>query len=130
MADKLQDKLARRMTIRPNLVNQPDMHPEPVKKVTIIQIGNPFGSDLEHDAGPAVSDKSSKASAGYLPPVEGGFKCANCIFFQRGDGPGHGGIGSCKLVEGKIDPQGCCNLFEGPNECYLDEEAAENEEGE
>lgn len=117
-------------TIRPGNVpkKQHPMLGNVEKKLTIIHIGNPFGSDLEHDAGPVASDKTSKQAAGYLPPVEGGFKCANCIFFVRGDGPGHGGIGACKLVEGKIDPEGCCNLFEGPNDCYLDEEAAEKEE--
>jgi hypothetical protein len=71
--------------------------------------------------------KTTKAGAGYYPPVEGGFKCANCIHYIRGKGPVHGGTGMCKMVEGAIEPFACCNLFQGPNPQYLKEEAAEHE---
>ena len=83
---------------------------------------------MQKDESDEVFSKESKESAGYLPPVEGGFKCANCIFFIRGKGPEHGGMGACKLVKGEIDPHGCCNLFKGPNNLYLSEEAEEKAE--
>lgn len=86
---------------------------------------DPFGHIPGSDE---IPSKMTKERAGYLPPPEGGFKCANCIFFVRGKGEGHGGIGGCKLVMGAIDPMGCCNEFKGPNERYLREEAEEHEE--
>jgi hypothetical protein len=51
------------------------------------------GSDSQVDPG----------IAGYMGPEEGPFECQHCKFFVD--------PGSCKLVSGPIDPEGCCNLF-------------------
>lgn len=42
--------------------------------------------------------------ANYFGPDQGPFKCSHCEYFIVG--------GACKKVEGTIDPDGCCNLFE------------------
>jgi len=42
--------------------------------------------------------------ANYFGPDQGPFKCSHCEYFIVG--------GACKKVEGYIDPDGCCNLFE------------------
>jgi hypothetical protein len=54
-------------------------------------------------AGPKLHEKLAKGAAVYMDPVEGGFKCSNCDFFHTPR--------ACELVEGSIDPEGCCNLF-------------------
>lgn len=40
----------------------------------------------------------------YFGPDQGPFKCSLCEYFIANHG--------CKKVEGYIDPDGCCNLFE------------------
>lgn len=40
----------------------------------------------------------------YFGPDQGPFDCSHCEYFIPG--------GSCRKVEGVIDPDGCCNLFE------------------
>lgn len=47
--------------------------------------------------------KLTKIVSGYLPPEDGPFECENCHYFNKG--------GKCELVEGNIDPEGCCNLY-------------------
>ena len=42
--------------------------------------------------------------ANYFSPDQGPFKCSHCEYFIVG--------GACEKVEGQIDPDGCCNLFE------------------
>lgn len=44
--------------------------------------------------------------------------CAHCEYFK--------GPSSCAKVEGYIDPEGCCNLYESADE----DEPEEDEEGE
>jgi len=44
----------------------------------------------------------SQYTAGYKGPEEGPFNCGNCVFFTDG---------TCKIVDGEIDPEGVCNLF-------------------
>jgi hypothetical protein len=47
--------------------------------------------------------KLSKNISGYLPPEDGPFECERCHYFRPSV--------SCELVEGTIEPEGCCNLF-------------------
>lgn len=47
-------------------------------------------------------DKKSKEAAGYVGPHKD-IHCRSCAFF---------GGNSCGRVQGKIDPLGCCNLWE------------------
>lgn len=47
--------------------------------------------------------KLTKVISGYLPPEEGPFECENCHYFSKPN--------KCELVEGNIDPEGCCNLY-------------------
>jgi len=49
------------------------------------------------------ADKQTKAEVGYSRG-KGDSKCANCVFFAAPNG--------CKRVEGTIDPNGWCRLFE------------------
>lgn len=47
--------------------------------------------------------KLTKVVSGYLPPEDGPFECENCHYFSQPR--------DCELVEGTIDPEGCCNLY-------------------
>ena len=49
----------------------------------------------------------SDPSANYMGPDQGPFKCGNCEYFQAPN--------SCQKVQGPIESEGCCNLYEkGP----------------
>lgn len=40
----------------------------------------------------------------YLSPDQGPFMCDHCKYFEAGQR-------ACHIVEGDIDPHGCCNLY-------------------
>ena len=48
--------------------------------------------------------KATKQASGYLPPTEAPFKCGACKFFGKPN--------KCILVEGEIEENACCNLFQ------------------
>ena len=52
----------------------------------------------------AQSGKVSKAQAKYQDKPKGNQNCAQCMHFVAADN-------SCKVVEGKISPQGWCQLW-------------------
>ena len=60
-------------------------------------------------------DKVDPTIAGYLGPEDGPFQCARCIHFD--------GQGSCNVVAGPIDPEGCCNLFQRGDEDVQNEDS-------
>ena len=47
--------------------------------------------------------KLTKLISGYMPPETGPFECERCHYFSKPN--------ACELVQGGIDPEGCCNLF-------------------
>jgi len=49
-----------------------------------------------------------KERALYSPPRDGPFKCGLCEYWIPS--------GACKLVAGKIEYEGCCALFEKPDQ--------------
>jgi hypothetical protein len=49
-------------------------------------------------------DKVPQPNAGYMGPENGPFKCGNCDFFDPTDS-------DCHVVAGKVDAEGCCNMF-------------------
>lgn len=66
--------------------------------------------DGDNDQDPSQDDDSDSGgskidpkNAGYMGPEMGPFQCSNCQFFDNG--------GSCQVVAGPIDPNGCCNNF-------------------
>lgn len=61
----------------------------------------PMDEDMEQESGGILD----KGTAGYLGPEDGPFKCANCIYFSPA------APNTCAIVEGMIDPEGCCNLY-------------------
>lgn len=64
----------------------------------------PSGAD-EMGREPRYSmDKVPQQNAGYMGPEMGPFKCGNCDFFDPTDS-------DCHIVAGKVDPEGCCNMF-------------------
>lgn len=69
------------------------------------------------------SDRTSQQIAGYMGPDQGPFECEHCIHWVDPD--------SCTLVAGKLDPHGCCNLFQKdpnkPSENDGDADDAEQE---
>jgi len=56
------------------------------------------------DMGRAQSGKVSKALAKYQDTPKGNQNCANCLHFVAADN-------TCKVVEGKVSPQGWCQLW-------------------
>lgn len=64
-----------------------------------------------------------KALVVYMTGDMGPFKCSNCCYFNE--------PGSCSVVEGDIDPEGCCNMYcppEGAHSAPSDEEMMEPED--
>ena len=61
-------------------------------------------------AAPELHEKVTKASQAYMDGDQGPFRCDNCDFFHVGGGASND-AGTCELVEGRIDPAGCCNSF-------------------
>ncbi len=59
-------------------------------------------------AEPAKQYKSSKIAVVYMDGDKGPFRCDHCEYYIKENG--------CKIVEGFIDPAGCCNLYEPPDE--------------
>ncbi|MGB9129464.1 MAG: high-potential iron-sulfur protein [Thiobacillus sp.] len=55
-------------------------------------------------AGRAQSGKVSKAQVKYQDTPKGNQNCANCLQFVAADS-------TCKVVEGKVSPQGWCQLW-------------------
>jgi len=54
--------------------------------------------------GRAQSGKVSKAQAKYQDKPKGNQNCAKCLHFVAADN-------TCKVVEGKVSPQGWCQLW-------------------
>jgi hypothetical protein len=52
--------------------------------------------------------KVNKALVVYMGGEFGPFRCDRCQFFV--------GDGSCQMVEGDIDPAGCCDIFTPPDD--------------
>lgn len=46
----------------------------------------------------------SDPSANYMGPDKGPFKCGHCEYFMAPN--------ACQKVQGPIDAEGCCNLYE------------------
>lgn len=55
-------------------------------------------------AGRAQSGKVSKAQSKYQGTPKGNQNCAKCLHFVAADN-------TCKVVEGKVSPQGWCQLW-------------------
>jgi hypothetical protein len=52
----------------------------------------------------ALADsKFSQATAKYQPTPKGADRCANCSLYES--------AGNCKVVEGKVAPDGWCTLY-------------------
>jgi len=59
------------------------------------------------ESAPKKEEKVGQEIARYEPPSHGPFECGRCEYFK--------GPSSCAVVEGEIEPKGCCVLFEGPD---------------
>ena len=55
----------------------------------------------------------------YMYSDQGPFMCSNCAYFQQPN--------ACVKVEGEIDPEGCCNLFENAQSGEIEDEGLEEE---
>lgn len=64
---------------------------------------DPMGEASKYDA-----QKVSQPTSGYMGPEAGPFACGHCVHFTQ--------PGSCEIVQGDIDPGGCCNLYESADE--------------
>jgi len=63
---------------------------------------DPAADPIQPDPG-AGGGKIPQMLAGYMPPEMGPFVCSGCKFFITS--------GACQVVNGPIDPSGCCNNF-------------------
>jgi hypothetical protein len=63
--------------------------------------------------------KLTKVISGYMPPEAGPFECEYCHYFSWRR--------ACELVEGDIEPDGCCNLFTEEGKAGKPEEELEDE---
>ncbi len=61
------------------------------------------GVGLAAGAGEAADEKMTQKDAEYQPTPKDGQKCSLCQYFQPPS--------ACKLVKGKISPQGWCSFF-------------------
>ena len=52
---------------------------------------------------PAHAQKMTKEATKYQDSPKDGHKCKDCVYFQAPSG--------CAMVEGKVSPDGWCNLF-------------------
>jgi len=48
--------------------------------------------------------KSTQTAVVYMKGDQGPFRCNHCEYFSAPK--------SCRIVEGPIDPTGCCNLYQ------------------
>lgn len=76
----------------------------PIPDAGAAPVPPPMGG-LDPGAAPVpLLGKLSQLTSGYLGPENGPFMCGNCRHFD--------GQGGCDIVDGLIDPQGCCSVFE------------------
>jgi hypothetical protein len=80
------------------------------------------GADQADDAG------IGSAQSGYAGPENGPFECSNCIHFDGQGTCDNPQVQSDPEVQGKVEAEGCCNLF-NPAQAGGDEEQGEGEEG-
>lgn len=66
-------------------------------------------------------EKVSQATVVYMTSDKGPFTCDNCYFWHDPN--------ACKIVEGVIDPKGCCNLYESSQDQDGAEEESPEEDG-
>jgi hypothetical protein len=62
-------------------------------------------------AGAARADVMSKAAVGYQDVPNGGKVCAQCVYFEFMPASGTMPQSQCKLVAGKINPAGWCEIW-------------------
>lgn len=101
----------------------PDAPPEDPQNLeaTSPEALSPDAAPVEDDMEmPTAQPTLPKALVVYMDSEMGPFECRNCCYF-RADG-------TCQVVEGDIDPMGCCNLFCPPQ--HDSDESAEPEEAE
>lgn len=61
----------------------------------------------EESLGSYPSKKVPQPLVVYMTSDMGPFECAHCTYFEAPS--------SCGIVDGDIDPKGCCNLYEPPD---------------
>lgn len=65
----------------------------------------PPGDDAQDDAG------IGSAASGYAGPENGPFECQNCVHFDGEGTCDNPQVQSDPEVQGKVEAEGCCNLF-------------------
>jgi hypothetical protein len=81
------------------------MEPHDLNRRTVLRAALAAGCMMCLPAvGHAQSGKVSKAQAKYQDKPKGNQDCAKCMQFVAADN-------SCKVVEGKVSPQGWCQLW-------------------
>lgn len=90
----------------------PEADPEAVNVQPVDQPDEPEVTDQpeeasEPDGDEGMGTKVSQLAVVYMDGEKGPFECSHCCYFQP--------EASCQIVEGDIDPNGCCNLYCPPN---------------
>jgi hypothetical protein len=75
--------------------------------------------------GGADDKGDGSAQSGYARPEFGPFECENCQHFQAPNQCNHPEVESDPEVNGQVDPEGCCNLFQSAHNETEEEEHSE-----
>jgi hypothetical protein len=65
------------------------------------------------------------AQSGYVTPDLGPFECENCVHFQPPGQCDHPQVTSDPEVQGKVDPESCCNFFKSAHRQSQEQEHSE-----
>jgi hypothetical protein len=60
---------------------------------------------------PQEPQASGTKMTGYCGPEDGPFECENCTYYQDPGQCSNPQVQRDPQVRGKVDPEGCCNLF-------------------
>jgi hypothetical protein len=104
--------MALRIGIKPVAAPAPEETPQPKQETPYFDeesMEQPSEDTPEEKAAEGDKGQTDKQTAGYMGPESGPFQCGNCTHFSGQE------QGSCDIVAGSIDPEGCCNLFHSRN---------------
>jgi hypothetical protein len=99
------------------------MNPQRQAHVTGIPQADGAGNDPSDEQG------IGSAQAGYATPENGPFECSNCVHFDGQASCDNSQVISDPEVQGKVDPEGCCNFFRPSGNENQQEEQGETETG-
>jgi nitrous oxide reductase len=74
-----------------------------LRSATLAAAAGAFAAVAATGSAALAASKFSQAMAKYQPTPKGANRCANCSLYES--------AGNCKVVEGKVAPDGWCMLY-------------------